>query len=208
MGLAIGVGVLADLIIHDAEGADWMRTSIEGVNQALEANELPQHDEPESFATPLHELCHGCTSFPYSFLHYLRRAYAHMREGQPVPDDNEMRPEHDSVIEDAAMMMDSHLLCHSDAEGHYVPIDFSDVIFDDELVGGMLGSSQALLRELIEVAPHIDVTLEGGRPTPACEAQLRVIEDSGRLWRERLVWYTLFEAATISIEHRTLIVFH
>jgi hypothetical protein len=105
-------------------------------------------------------------------------------------------------------MLDSHLLCHSDCEGFYVPVEIGDPIFDDDLLGGMLGSSQALLRELVEVAPHIGVTLEGGRPTPACEAELRDIEDSGPFWRERLVWYTLFEAASLSIEHNTLIVFH
>ncbi|HEY5758634.1 MAG TPA: hypothetical protein VIU34_22565 [Steroidobacter sp.] len=26
----------------------------------------------------------------------------------------------------------SHLLCHSDAEGFYVPIDFEDIIVDNE----------------------------------------------------------------------------
>lgn len=208
MGLAVGVGVLADLIIHDPEGADWTRRSIASLNAALQRNGQPEHVEPERFAKPLFGLRRSCTSFPYSFLHYLRRAFAHVREGRPVPDDDQLRPEHDSVVEDASTMFDSHLLCHSDAEGFYVPIDFGDPIFDDELPGAMLGSSQGLLRELIEVAPHIGVTLDDGRPTPACEAELRAIEDGGPLWRERLVWYALFEAATLSLEHRTLIVFH
>jgi hypothetical protein len=206
MGLALGVGVLADLIVHDPEGAEWARDSNQQVNEALARDGLARHDEPESFASALQR--HSCTSFPYSFLHYLRRAFAHVQEGLAVPDDEALRPEHDGVIEDVAMMMSSHLLCHSDAEGHYVPIDFSEPIFDDDVAGGMLGSSQALLRELLEVAPAIGVILEDSRPTAACEAQLREIEDGAPLWRERLVWYALFEAATISIEHRTLLVFH
>ena len=218
MGLAIGVGVLADLIIHDPEGADWTRRSLAGLNAALQRAGLPEHHEPERFVRAPHTSMRSCTSFPYSFLHYLRRAFAHVREGLPVPDDDTLRPEHDQVVEDASTMFDSHLLCHSDAEGFYVPIDlssrpgnraeFAEPIFDDDVPGGMLGSSHALLRELIEVAPHIGVTLDNARPTPACEAALQAIEDSGPLWRERLVWYTLFEAATISVEYNTLIVFH
>jgi hypothetical protein len=206
MGLAVGVGVLADLIIHDQEGADWQRSSIAQLNAVLARNGLPPHREPERFAKKLRQ--HGCTSFPYSFLHYLRRAFAHVREDLPVPDDDTIRPEHETVIEDAGSMLDSHLLCHSDAEGFYVPIDFDEPIFDDDVLAHMLGSSQGLLRELIEVAPHIGIDLLDDRPTPACEAELREIEDGGPLWRERLVWYTLFEAATLSIEHGTLIVFH
>lgn len=208
MGLAVGVGVLAGLLIHDSEGADWMRRSIAGLNAVLQREGLPAHCEPESFSPPLHERMHSCTSFPYSFVHYLRRAFAHMREGLPIPDDDQLRPEHDSVVDDAASMLDSHLLCHSDCEGFYVPVAIGDPIFDDALPGGMLGSSVGLLAELIEVAPHIGIALADGRPTPSCEAELRAIEDDGPLWRERLVWYALFEAATLSVEHGTLIVFH
>lgn len=167
MGLAIGIGLLADLIIHDEEGAQWQRRSLAQLDVVLARN-----------------------------------------EDLPVPDDKELSPEHERVIEDAAMMMDSHLLCHSDAEGYYVPIDFAEPIFDDDVLAQMLGSSQALLRELLEVAPHIDIDLVDGRPTPAREAELLAIEDDGPLWRERLVWYTLFEAATLSIAHGSAIVFH
>jgi hypothetical protein len=206
MGLAIGIGVLAYLIIHDEEGAEWQRRSLAQINAVLARNGLPLHHEPERFTKRPRQ--RACSSFPYSMLHYLRRAFAHVREELPVLDDDELRSEHDSVIEDAASMLDSHLLCHGDAEGFYVPIDFDEPIFDDDVLTGMLGSSQGLLRELIEVAPHIHIELVDGRPTPACEAELREIEDGGPLWRERLVWYALFEAATLSIEHGTAIVFH
>ena len=50
-------------------------------------------------------------------------------------------PSKDSLVEDARF--DFHLLIHSDAEGFYVPVDFKEVLFDEEqqLAGGMLGSS-------------------------------------------------------------------
>jgi hypothetical protein len=209
MGLAVGVGLLEDLTRNDAEGAQWLRRELAALDPILARAGLPAHREPDRFEVPLFQLRRSCTSFPYSFLHYLRRAFAHVRVGLPIPDDDELRPEHDAVVEDASTMFDSHLLCHSDAEGYYAPVDFAEPIFDDEVLGGMLGSSQGLLRELVEVAPHIGVELTSeGRPTPVCEAELQAIEDSGPLWRERLVWYTLFEAASLSLRFNTLIVFH
>lgn len=201
--------MLADYSANDEEGAEWFRRSLTELDEVLVANGLPTHHEPPSFEVPLFQLQRACASFPYSFLHYLRRAFAHVREGLAVPEDDALRPEHDRVVEDASTMFDSHLLCHSDAEGYYVPIDFPEPIFEDALPGGMLGSSQALLRELVEVAPALGLRLgPDAQPTLECEAELRAIADSGPLWRERLVWYALFEAATLSVRYGTLIVFH
>jgi len=38
----------------------------------------------------------------------------------------------------------AHLIDHSDAEGYFVPIDFADVIAEDEIRAVVLGSSFAL----------------------------------------------------------------
>ncbi|HEY2308559.1 MAG TPA: hypothetical protein VGI05_22025 [Streptosporangiaceae bacterium] len=40
-----------------------------------------------------------------------------------------------------------HLIHHSDCEGYYVPVDFGQVIVDERLAGGYLGSSVRLLAE-------------------------------------------------------------
>lgn len=205
MGLAIGVGVLSNLIQYDPEGAQWMRGSLASLNEALQRHAKESHHEPEHL--PEFERV-SCISFPYSFLHYLRRAYAYARSGRVVPDDDTMLPEHDRVIEDESAMLDSHLLCHSDAEGFYVPIELGEPLFDNAVLGTMLGSSIALLRELAEVAPHLGIELENGALSDASNAALRNIEDGAPLWRERLVWYALYEGATISVEHGTALVFH
>lgn len=205
MGLAIGVGVLADLIRHDEEGARWIRESIARLNDVLGRHGKQSHHEPEDLPSVSRA---SCTSFPYSFLHYLRRAFAHVREGRPVPDDDTLQPEHDRVVDDVASMLDSHLLCHSDAEGFYVPMELGEPIFDDALPGTMLGSSQALLRELIEVAPALGIAIEDGRLAEASAVELGELEDGTPLWRERLVWFALYEGATISVTHQTLLVFH
>lgn len=152
----------------------------------------------------------GIGSFPYSFIHYLRRAYALMRAGREVipVSGGRLSPEDDQVVEEITMLMDSHLLCHSDAEGFYVPIQFSVPIIDEELTGGMLGSSQNLLKELVQVAPMIDIALEDGQLSNAQLAALAPETDEGhRFETERIVWLTLFEAASASVEHRTAIMF-
>ena len=83
MGLGVSIGALADFIIHDEEGAEWQRRSLTQVNAVLARHKLPTHEEPERFTHRPHQS--ACTSFPYSFLHYLRRAFAHVREDRPVP---------------------------------------------------------------------------------------------------------------------------
>jgi hypothetical protein len=212
MGLAICTNMLADLMQGDPEGADWMRKQLVVVNELLSENGLPPHDEPLSFGAIAARAHAG--SFPYSFLHYLRRAFAHVREEvalAPVADGED--PAADPLIDDVASMMDSHLICHSDAEGFYVPLDFSEVIFEldgQRLPGGMLGSSQRLLAELVEVAPALAIPLDGGELSDIEAARLATVydESSGPYWRERLVWLALYEGARVSIANKTMLVFH
>lgn len=213
MGLAISTGYLADLLAHDAEGATWFREQLALVNALLAADGRPPHVEPER-PGPARPRAH-CASFPYSFLHYLRRAFARVREypDEPlapvVPGDD---PADDPAIEEVAAMLDSHLVCHSDAEGYYVPVELGEVIFDTGrrgLAGGMLGSSQRLREELVEVAPAIGIELVDGELPDIAAARLAQEEEGATpLWRERLVWLALYEAARVSIANRTMIVFH
>ena len=48
MGLAVEIGVLANIIEDDPEGADWLRESFDSVNAVLADHKLPPHHEPES----------------------------------------------------------------------------------------------------------------------------------------------------------------
>lgn len=180
------------------------------VNKLLKKQKLPLHEEP---ATPgAAKTRKNCDSFPYSFIHYLRRAFAMVHEGQeltPVVEGED--PAEEPAIDDVASMLDSHLICHSDCEGYYVPIDFDEVIFDLDKVGipgGMLGSSMGLMKELVEVAPALQIKLKDGKLDDATAKKLAdEEEDSTPYWRERLVWLALFEAARVSIANKTLIVF-
>jgi len=207
MGLAIGVGVLAYLQKNDSEGAEWMQKSIEGLNRVLKKNGLKPHKEPTT-VKPANRS--SVTSYPYSFLHYLRRAYVcviektPMRTGERTPEDD------DRIMEATVSLMDSHLLSHSDCEGYYVPQPFRDPICDNDVPGGFVGSTQSLLKELLLVAPAIGVKYtKTGKLARGEKAKLENINDGNDpLWREKIVWFSLYEAAHYSIENKTLIVFH
>src|ERR1700733_12902324 len=130
MGLGINTHFFASMLVNDAEGAEWIQHNLGLVNELLADHGLPPHVEPTQVTTKMRQ---HCGSFPYSYLHYLRRAFAHVHEKlelTPVADDDD--PTEDPVIEDAATLFDTHLLCHSDAEGYYVPVEFDEVIFDND----------------------------------------------------------------------------
>lgn len=204
MGLAIEVEMLADQLVHDQEGAEWIRRSVDAVNAVLMRNGASTFTEP---TTASGDQRRGIGSYPYSFLHYLRRAYAFAREGMELTPTEELDADSDSVVEDASTMFDSHLLCHSDCEGFYAPVDFADPIFDDDVPGGMLGSSHGLRRELLDIAPALGIELANDAPTAAAIDKLIATEDGTPFWRENIVWLSLWEACRVSIERSSMIVF-
>jgi len=208
MGLAVSVGILADLLQNDPEGATDVRADLEAINRLLAASGLPRHTEPESLPRLDDRTAVG--SFPYSCLHQLRRVYAwHVATGQlPPPLTLDARASHDSVLELVGSPQ-HHLLWHSDCEGYYVPIDFPYVIEGEEIVGGGFGSSQRLMVELCLIAPPLGITLENGQLSDSETQRLSdLIDDCTDPYEtEIVVWLALFEAARLSIHHRTAIHF-
>ncbi len=216
MGLAINVGYLANLERNDAEGAESFKQDLEKLNAVLLKNKLQPHQEPQ-LSKPI-PTRNACMSFPYSTIHYLRRVYAHVyyqREyedaewiAEPLKDRED--PTKDDVLDDVYdyLLGINHLLNHSDAEGYYVPQDFEEVILDNSIPGGMIGSSQQLLNELIEVAPALKIKLNGNNLSDDEAKRINDLAGSSQgLFREYTAWLALFEAARLSIEHKTLIVF-
>ena len=211
MGLAVEVGMLCNLIHNDPEGADWLRESFNSVNAVLVENKLPPHREPESL--PALNNRASILSYPYSFLHHLRRVAAHAAEkpgwvAKPFPEADD--PSADPVVDKQSAYLESHLLCHSDCEGFYLPILFKEPIGDDQnrIPGGILGSSVVLQKELVAAAPALGIRLENGQLSdPEADRLNREIESESPLWIEKAVWLSLFEAARLSIEHKTAICF-
>jgi hypothetical protein len=212
MGLAVSLGTLACGPDTDPEGIEWLRKDFLQVNRVLAAHGLPRHEEPECL--PDFPYRGQLLGFPYSWLHYLRRAVAFARQ---VPDQfcpvavNENPADDERIDRELSVMMDSHLICHSDCQGFYVPIDFPEPLYDDQeegLPGGILGSSQQALQETIQAAHLLGIPVVDGRLSD--EAAKTIVEEPDGLhpyWIERKVWLTMFEAFRHSVEYKCAVVF-
>lgn len=212
MGLSILVGPLAQALMDDSEAADHVRGDFAAINDLLRDNRIPMHSEPEELP-PIMSRC-AIDAFPYSFLHNLRRVYANLEVNprwKPSGAGESFDPSTDRVTQKQTMQLVSHLLCHSDAEGYYIPIDFKDVLGDEtgRIPGGIVCSSYQLREELIRIAPALTIRLDGQTLSNAEADKINVAAESANddLWIERLVWLALFEAARLSIEHKAAICF-
>jgi hypothetical protein len=209
MGLAITVG--NPCTGYDEEGEEHYRRQFEEVARGLAAE--GHRWTPPDTPPPVGQARPHVASFPYSCLHYLRRAYALKVEGQPVTPvvDGDLKSA-DRYVDDAASMLDSHLLCHADEEGYYVPVPMADPVFlppDSPVAGGgMLGSSQGLLSELRRIAPDIGVRLDPDGSLRDAEAERLGGSTADPYTTEQMVWLTLHEACRVSIASGHPIVFH
>ncbi len=210
MGLSVEVGVLADLLKNDPEGASVLRNDLSLINQVLIENNISEHLEPEELKSERISYWH---SLPHFFLHCLRRIYAYSVADEdwiPTPASDDYIPEEDMLVEDETMMFDSHLLCHSDYEGFYLPLRFDEIVIDerDRIRGAFLCSSYCLLEELVYVASKIGITLNEGFLSDG-EA-IRIINEvnsENGFFKEYAIWYELYQAAKSSVESKSAIVF-
>jgi len=208
MGLCVSVGILAGLMDVDPEGVELVREELAMVNEILRKHGLPDHEEPTSL--PKLNDRSGLSGFPYSALHCLRRFYARRIDNPdqiPPPLMEGEKPAYDPVVGRITSPR-HHLLWHSDCEGYYVPIDFPEVLEDDRIAGGIVGSSVRLLDELVVVAAPLKIALHQRKLNDSDAAGIvKEGKKGGPYWLERLVWLNLFEAARLSIEHRAVIHF-
>jgi hypothetical protein len=213
MGLGITVGQLAWCIANDYhEEAELAREDIAEINRVLAAHGLPPHVEPETLPA-FQDRSAVWAGFPYSWLHYLRRAVAFARQApkkfRPVAKGED--PAADPLVDrELSVLMDSHLICHSDGDGFYVPIDFPEPLYDARETGsiGALESSQQALKELLQVAPLLKIALKKGVLSDR-EAE-RIATEGEKdhpLWIERHAWLRLFERFRASVAHNAVVTF-
>jgi len=209
MGLALEVGALAFLLENDEEGASWIEADLKRLNECLAENKVEMHEEPRQL--PELNWRTDLSGFPYSWTHYLRRIVAHtMRDpdwkATPLKEGED--PINDRYVLDATAEICGHFVCHSDCEGYYVPKEFYDVLFTDNGLagGGIVGSSYRLIDELREAAPSLSIVLENGQLSDAQAELLSTVSEDDPLMIEKTVWLAFFEAARLSIEHKSLLV--
>ncbi|MCK7611494.1 hypothetical protein [Roseibium sediminicola] len=151
MGMGVVVGVLADLLENDEEGADWVRRDFEAVNMALKMSGNQAHREPEKCDVWYAD------AFGYNELQALREVAGLVWKGVAIPRDKlitgyEETPAADALFDAASVLLGTngqavdpesaeklraipflHLMMHSDSEGFYVPVDFSFPIVPAEI---------------------------------------------------------------------------
>lgn len=177
MGLELVVGYLADLADDEDDVRRDFLEDVAAVRGALRDAGLGDWDEPTDPAGD----SSGFDMYGYAGLHYLRRIAAHLAAGEPMPAPGgedapedpvllaayERGPRHQIVIDegpaeeqggagDAAGAFD-HLIHHNDAEGLYVPIDFSPVLLDTRLTGVAVGSAYRLLDDCQAIATRLGI---------------------------------------------------
>ena len=175
MGLGLEVGVLADLYQNDEEGYEYYLNQFTAINQHLEQEGLPIHNEPLDCEN------WGCEMYGYSGLHYLRRIAAYIDCDGKLPSPGDENAHKDDVVNgyyEKYLGKSSgplkkifkkprnyhlgfnHLMLHNDADGFYLPIDFEEVQFTEdtlEIAGNMVGSSIKLLEECQRLAKALEI---------------------------------------------------
>lgn len=212
MGLGISVGLLCDQARNDPEGYEHYRTAFEHLTNALAPEGVDWH-EPQTIhnAGDEHDFS---ASFPYRYVSHLRRIYTLTLLGEPVTPAasiSEAQYESDQEqVTDEMTMFASHLLCHADDAGYYIPVDFPDPLFLPQQAkipgGGMVGSTQQLLAELMGFAPAIGIHLdERGeiQQTQAAESA----GDADAFEPEPYAWSQMYQACRASIASGHAIVF-
>ncbi|HLX70643.1 MAG TPA: hypothetical protein VKV04_13535 [Verrucomicrobiae bacterium] len=220
MGLSIEVGLVADLLVNDEEGAEEIQQQFAELSRYLTSIGLQPHVDP-----PDVEVWSG-DMFGYSGLHYLRRLAAHLHYTQKLPEPGDDDSADDPVLQryyndynDApagkAFGAYDHLIVHSDAEGYYLPQDFECVIIpgDSCPVVDMVGSSQRLRAECEKIAAALQLPLD---LDPEDERLIEAAESQGEgggatAWErygiESYSCLQLHRAACHSISTRAAIVF-
>ena len=198
------------------------------LNAFLESSGLNPHNE--SNQCPVWDTHNGS----YGNLHYLRRIAAHINIRGSLPEPGSKDTLDDPVVQEYYALVNAppitllgrlrgkrsvartfdHLMCHSDAEGYYLPQDFAQVLFTPEelkIPGGMIGSSHRLLNETRVLARAIELPLEldpdSEEVWAACDSQ----GEGEKMWQrygvESSTCLRLHRAARHSIKHSAAIVF-
>jgi hypothetical protein len=190
VGLAVEVGIVADLRLNDEEGAAYFRELFGRLNGWLPSQNLQPHIEPETLGGASG---YSAGMYGYSGLHTLRRIAAYLQLHDGLPEEAAIRDAaKDEVVEafyeefPVGGSRFDHLMMHSDAEGLYLPQEFDEVLFPpDELKvpGCMIGSVPQLLAECQALAEAMELPTDLNPEGEELGALLESEEPGTEGWR-------------------------
>ncbi|MFF0632316.1 hypothetical protein ACFYTS_07410 [Nocardia sp. NPDC004151] len=198
------------------EFLEYLDNQLRALNELLAIEGLPALTKPAVPGTA--KTRDRTTEIGYSYLHHLRSAYARARvyPDQPLTlvETEEDHRVADEAVEELGYTLASHLICHSDCEGYYLPIEFDEPLYEEDLDidGGLVGSTPALLRELVYVAPYLDINVVDDVLSDAEIARIYAeqgdyTDNPHPFYRERESWIHLFEVARVSIANGSVMGF-
>lgn len=208
------VGLLADAA-DDAEYTAGLREDFAVVRELLAEAGAAPWDEPEVTEQDVRWF----EMVGYSGLHTLRRLAVHLAEHGSLPEPlRSGQASKDPLLLDVYADMPGnppgpfdHLVHHSDCEGYYVPVAFDEVIVDERLAGGHLGSSVRLLDEARRIAAALglpaDLDLEVSDVFDAEDAETPAAEVWRRHGIESYICLQIIAAAEHSIATGAAIAF-
>jgi hypothetical protein len=213
MGLNVVVGILVEA---EDEAVDLVSADFAVIRELLDQARAGQWAEPDlDEGDDLEGDMWG-----YSGLHALRRVAVHLAGTGTLPgpleevgratDDPLLKKAYATRPGDPAGPFD-HLIHHSDCEGYYVPVDFRQVIVDERVAGGYLGSSVRLLAETRRIAAALglpeDLDPDSEEVRFACEDRNPAGESWERYGVESFGCLRLIQAARHSIATGAAIAF-
>ncbi len=234
MGMYIVVGALVSSQ-EDPEGFKAWQEEFALLNRALKEAGLPEHEEP---ADPTVMRSWSVRAYNWNVgMNFLCRLAVYLWEGRllPPPGNPAIVPTHENeplMDEYLSLGMGdarrggprfNHLLLHRIGCGYYVPMEFEEVIYPEgqlgDQVGGMIGSSVKLKRELEILAEALGLPLD---QDPDSRKLWEVADEQGRAgdcnWKGQYDWQRyglesiacvqLYQACLKSIEKGAAIVFN
>ncbi len=179
---------------------------LETINKLLQREGVQQYDDTPQEQVLVNRA--ACSSFPsiiYSILcRLVAYGYAKLPQLPPLQDGNVI--DEDEVLVEEMNMLRSHIICHSDSEGYFVPVNFNEPIMDDDIWGGALCSSIKVMEELINCAYLIGINVEDNAISDKEAENINLTLKDHPFFAERIAWFAMYEAARISVKNNVLVV--
>jgi len=191
MSLTMYVGMLLDI---EEDEMEELNEEFDAINELLTSAGLPKHEEPKATDDDYWNFIIG-----YGSLEQYVYFVSSLKKSGKIK------------LEDSVL---NHLLKHSTSEGYFAPIDFSDLLENDEVQVGscyrLREISEEVARFLQIPKPLKSIPVDYSAEGVELSEELNGWKDEG-IWREHisetLLCIILYQGASVSIKNKMLLGF-